>query len=328
MSIDLPSLHNTALESPALAHMISPFLNATETAAAPATGPSQSFNSSSVRGTNFFFPVEDVDKTGCSVVIVLSLLFVTSLSFFPSFVSPLFFLFNPSPSALPSSTSSSPSSSSLKLGMIKSTSSLGVPSANNLSFKALRMASFTPLAPPPVLDIPSPASSSSRNRLLPLNSVNSCAFVLSFMASSIFMNDSTKASFKSVLSLYAFVSFKICGRCLPAYKATSFPPWPSNTAKKDVSASKSGTAQCESSMLVRHPCMALVPNFTLAFPPSELSFSFTGCERYAPMSFTSFTSSSPKCLQLFPENDRDRCVVRTPINAHFLKPRVCPTRAT
>ena len=82
------------------------------------------------------------------------------------------------------------------------------------------------------------------------------------------------------------------------------------------------------SMLVRHPCMALVPNFTLAFPPSELSFSFTGCERYAPMSFTSFTSSSPKCLQLFPENDRDRCVVRTPINAHFLKPRVCPTRAT
>jgi hypothetical protein len=47
------------------------------------------------------------------------------------------------------------------------------------------------------------------------------------------------------------------------------------------------------SMLVRHPCMALVPNFTLAFPPSELSFSFTGCERYAPMSFTSsFTSTS------------------------------------
>jgi len=38
-------------------------------------------------------------------------------------------------------------------------------------------------------------------------------------------------------------------------------------------------------MLVRHPCMALVPNFTRAFPPSELSFSLTGCERYAPIIF-------------------------------------------
>ena len=49
-------------------------------------------------------------------------------------------------------------------------------------------------------------------------------------------------------------------------------------------------------MLVRHPCMALVPNFTRAFPPSELSFSLTGCERYAPIIFccySLFRGSSP-----------------------------------
>ncbi|CAL6270776.1 unnamed protein product [Bathycoccus prasinos] len=271
MSIALPSLHNTALESPALAHIISPFLNATETAAAPATGPSHSLNSSSDKGTNFFLPppAEDVDATGCSFAAVfLELSFPISP---PSFLSP-FFLFT--------SSSSSSSSSFVKLGMIKSTSSLGVPSANNLSLSALRMASFTFLEPPADI-FSSASSSSSRNRLLPLNSANSCAFVLSFMTSSIFINDSTNACFKSFSSLYAFVSFNICGRYLPAYKATSFPPWPSNTAKKDVFSSKSGTAQCESSMLVLQPCIALVPNFTFTFPPSELSFSFTGCESRA-----------------------------------------------
>jgi len=49
-------------------------------------------------------------------------------------------------------------------------------------------------------------------------------------------------------------------------------------------------------MLVRHPCMALVPNFTRAFPPSELSFSLTGCERYAPIirsCYSLFRGSSP-----------------------------------
>ena len=52
---------------------------------------------------------------------------------------------------------------------------------------------------------------------------------------------------------------------------------PKNTQKK-----KEKTPPL-TSMLVRHPCMALVPNFTRAFPPSELSFSLTGCERYAPI---------------------------------------------
>ena len=162
MSIDLLFYITPLSNRGAAIHSLS---QATETAAAPAT-PSQSFNSSSVRdkllfpcrrcGQDRLFGGHCLITTICNIVIVFSFLRFAVILFI-----------NP-PSALPSSTSSSPSSSSLKLEhQIHFLTGVPSPTISSKPFVWLR----SRLSHLHRTNIPSPASSSPET-VSPTNSVN------------------------------------------------------------------------------------------------------------------------------------------------------------